>query len=161
MRSRGHDSEVLGGVRRIVLCTLVLGLSGTATDLLFIRHFEDTLQLIPLALVGGAALCLTCHGLRPGPVTVRALQAMMLLLVLGGLLGVVFHYQANVEFQRELDPSLGSMALFWKVMRATAPPALAPGTMAQLGLLGMAFTYRHPALDRRFDHRKKREEEET
>ncbi|HYJ16246.1 MAG TPA: hypothetical protein VE170_12200 [Candidatus Limnocylindria bacterium] len=29
---------------------------------------------------------------------------------------------------------------------AKAPPLLAPGSMVQLGLLGLAYTYKHPAL---------------
>jgi hypothetical protein len=36
--------------------------------------------------------------------------------------------------------------LFVKVVTAKAPPALAPGVMVQLGLLGLVYTYKHPAL---------------
>jgi len=32
------------------------------------------------------------------------------------------------------------------VVEATAPPALSPGLLVQLGLLGLVYTYRHPAL---------------
>ncbi len=63
-----------------------------------------------------------------------------------GIIGITLHYQANAEFQREIDPALGGLALFWKVVEATAPPALAPGVMVQLGLLGLVYTYKHPAL---------------
>jgi hypothetical protein len=31
-------------------------------------------------------------------------------------------------------------------MKAKAPPALAPASMIQLGLLGLLYTYRHPSL---------------
>ena len=31
-------------------------------------------------------------------------------------------------------------------MTAKAPPALAPAGMIQMGLLGLLYTYRHPAL---------------
>jgi hypothetical protein len=79
---------------------------------------------------------------------VRTLQIAMVLLIVGGALGVVMHYQGNVEFQREVDPTLHGWPLFAKAIRAKAPPALAPGSMAQLGLLGLVYTYRHPALKR-------------
>jgi hypothetical protein len=69
----------------------------------------------------------------------------MVLFVVAGALGIYYHYAANVEFQREVDPSLVGTALFWKAMAAKAPPALAPGSMAQLGLIGLAYTFRHPA----------------
>jgi hypothetical protein len=45
-----------------------------------------------------------------------------------------------------MDPTQSSWTLFTKVMTAHAPPALAPGVMAQLGLLGLIYTYQHPAL---------------
>jgi hypothetical protein len=45
-----------------------------------------------------------------------------------------------------MDPSLSGWPLFVKVVTAKAPPALAPGVMVQLGLLGLVYTYRHPAL---------------
>jgi hypothetical protein len=58
---------------------------------------------------------------------------------------VVLHYRANVEFQREVDPSIAGRALLVKAMKAKAPPALAPGTMTQLGLIGLAYAYRYPS----------------
>jgi hypothetical protein len=71
----------------------------------------------------------------------------MALCVASGLLGMVLHYRANVEFQREIDPSLAGTRLFWKVVRAKAPPSLAPGVMAELGLLGLLFAYRPAAAE--------------
>ena len=70
----------------------------------------------------------------------------MLLFVAAGGFGIVLHYRANVEYQLESDPGLKGRALMWKVLAAKSPPALAPGVMAQLGLLGLAYAYRHPAL---------------
>jgi len=69
---------------------------------------------------------------------VRAVQAAMAVVIITGAAGVVFHYRANMEFQLELDPSLGGFALMMKVLEAKAPPALAPGNMALLGLIGLA-----------------------
>jgi hypothetical protein len=70
----------------------------------------------------------------------------MVLFIVSGLAGFVLHYQGNREFQLEVNPSLDGLELFLKVIRAKAPPALAPGAMIHLGLLGLAYTYRHPAL---------------
>ncbi|MFB3131882.1 MAG: hypothetical protein ACE10K_05095, partial [Rhodothermales bacterium] len=49
------------------------------------------------------------------------------------------------EFELEMYPTLKGLELFWESIKG-ATPALAPGTMIQLGLLGWAYTYRHPAL---------------
>ena len=61
-----------------------------------------------------------------------------------GGLGAVLHYRANMEFKLEMDPSLSGLALFSSVVRAKAPPAMAPATMVLLGLLGLVAAYRRP-----------------
>ncbi|MFL6279892.1 MAG: hypothetical protein ACJ731_07260, partial [Vicinamibacterales bacterium] len=55
-----------------------------------------------------------------------------------------------VEFQREVDPAIVGRELVVKAMTAKTPPALAPGSMSQLGLIGLAYAYRYP-LRRRTD----------
>jgi len=137
--------DVAGVVRRILMGTLLLGMLGTTAELLLLGHYEDAKQLIPLALVGMAFAVLAWHAAAGRAASVRALQLMMLLFIGAGLLGSVLHFRSSMEFQLETDPSLRGRKLLSKAMRAKAPPALAPGSMLQLGLLGLAFTYRHPA----------------
>jgi hypothetical protein len=139
-----EQARTLEGVRRILLFVLLLGMLGTTIELLFLKHDEEALQLIPLVLLGAAFGAIVWHAVRPGRGSLGALQIMMVLFIAAGVLGMYFHYGANVAFQREVDPSIGGMALFWKAMAAKTPPALAPGSMAQLGLIGLAYTYRHP-----------------
>jgi hypothetical protein len=52
-----------------------------------------------------------------------------------------------MEFELETYPSISGLALFKEAMMG-ATPALAPGTMIELGLIGLAYTYRHPLLVR-------------
>ena len=80
--------------------------------------------------------------------SIYALRAIMVLSIVSGGAGLILHSRANAEFQLDIDPSAGGPALWLKVLRAKAPPALAPGLMAHIGLLGLAYTYRHPALPR-------------
>ena len=84
---------------------------------------------------------------RPRRGVLKTFQMLMVLYLLIGLLGVYLHYRGNVEFALERYPTLGGLQLIWKALRG-ATPALAPGALAQLGLLGLLYTYRHPALDR-------------
>ena len=65
----------------------------------------------------------------------------MLLLFLSGFVGI-WHFQATTEFQLEMDPASRVSALFRKAILAKAPPALAPGAMIQLGLIGLAYTFK-------------------
>jgi hypothetical protein len=69
----------------------------------------------------------------------------MVLCIVGGAIGILLHYHGAKEFQLEVDPSLRGVALFWKVMRAKAPPALAPAALIGLGVLGLTYAFRHPA----------------
>jgi hypothetical protein len=75
----------------------------------------------------------------------------MLAFLVVGALGVYLHVSGNVEFALERDPSLTGTGLLWKALRG-ATPALAPGALAQIGLLGLLYTYRHPALARANAH---------
>lgn len=133
-------------VRRFILLILLIGLAGTLAELLLLGHDEEPRQVIPIAIIGSAFLLLAWHGLRPRPWILQAFRLVMVLSLASGLVGIGLHYNASAEFQREVDPSIEGRALVWKAMQAKAPPALAPGVMVQLGLLGLAFAFRHPVM---------------
>ena len=133
-------------IRRLVLGVLVLGLVGSGADLIALKHYEDPWQQFPLALIVAALGVTAWHVVAGSLMSVRVLQALMLLFLVAGGLGFLLHYRANMAFQLDMDPSLSGWEIFTKVIRAAAPPALAPGVMAQLGLLGLVYCYRHPAV---------------
>jgi hypothetical protein len=145
---RGAGGEEPGPVRRLLLALVLLGIVGLAAELILLEHTESVWQWVPLAALGLGFACAAAVALRPAPGTLRPFQAVMALFVAAGVLGLYLHYRGNVEFELEGDPSLRGLDLFWKAMTG-ATPALAPGALAQLGLLGLVFTYRHPALSRR------------
>jgi DNA uptake protein ComE-like DNA-binding protein len=132
-------------VRRNVLAILVMGLAGTGVELLLLGHYESRWQLVPLGLIGVSLLTLGWHALSRGATSVRALQAVMALCVLGGGAGILQHYRGNSEFELEMYPDIRGFELFAKSVTG-ATPALAPGTMALLGLLGLVYTHGHPRL---------------
>lgn len=129
----------------MLLFILVLGLIGTAAELMLLQHYENGWQALPLVLIGLALLVLVWHGVTRGPASVRGLQAVMVLFLLSGLIGVGLHHNANAEFELEMDPTLRGFRLFRESLSG-ATPALAPGTMVQLGLIGLMYAYRHPRL---------------
>jgi hypothetical protein len=132
-------------LRQLVLALVVLGIIGLEIELALLRHAESFSQWIPhVVLLAGFVTTVAVY-LRPARVTFRVFQTMMWIFVVVGLLGVFFHLKGNVEFAMERDPSLSGAKLIWKVLRG-ATPALAPGALSQLGLLGLLYTYRHPAL---------------
>ena len=132
--------------RRILMAILILGIAGISAELWLIAHTEDVYQLIPLVLAAAGAISAIAVALRPTAGSVRVFQAVMLFFLLSGVAGMWLHFQVNMEFQLEMDPALTGVALYRKAILAKTPPALAPGAMIQLGLIGLAYTFRHPLL---------------
>jgi len=132
--------------RRILLGILVLGVIGISAELLLLSHTEHWNQWIPLVLNDITIAMCVVVAFKPTTGTIRLFQLIMLLMIISGGVGMYLHLQANMEFQREMDATLSGWALLKKSVVAKAPPALAPGAMTQLGLIGLAYTFKHPAL---------------
>ena len=134
--------------RRMLLAILLLGVIGISAELLLLGHIEDLNQLIPLVLAGATIVASGLVTIKPTVSSIRLFQFVMVLLIVSGAVGMYLHFNANMEFQLEMDASLTGMNLFRKAILAKTPPALAPGAMTQLGLIGLAYTFRHPVLGR-------------
>jgi hypothetical protein len=131
-------------LRQLVLVLVFIGIVGLEVELALLRHADSFTQWIPhVSLLIGLAATAAVY-FRPGPDTLRVFQVVMLSFLAVGALGVYLHIQGNVEFALERDPTLNGAKLIWKTLRG-ATPALAPGALAQLGLLGLLYTYQHPA----------------
>jgi len=141
------EPESLSFIRRLLLITLLVSLVGTISELLLLEHFEDPWQWTPIALIGAALLVLAWHGVEHGRTSLNVFRGLMVLFVASGGLGVILHYRGNVEFELEMYPDMHGWKLFAETMTG-ATPALAPGAMVQIGLVGLAWAFRHPALTR-------------
>lgn len=131
-------------LRKLLLVTLVVSVVGTLIELLLLEHFEDIWQWAPIMLLVAALLTLAWHGLGRGSTALNVLRGLMVLSMVSGLVGLLLHYKGNVEFELEMYPDLSGWKLFKDAMMG-ATPALAPGAMLQIGLVGLAWTFRHPA----------------
>ena len=137
-----NGSADSGGMLRLwILGVLVLGLLGTVVELVLLSHYEQPVQLVPVVLIVLALIVLVWHVMGRGAASLRVLMGLMILFVLAGFAGFVAHFHGSAEFQLDLEPSLSTWELLEKVMRAKAPPLLAPGMMMQLGLLGLAYVF--------------------
>lgn len=134
-------------VRQALLAILAIGIVGTGVELLLLKHTEDWWQWAPIVMLGAALIVNVAVALKPVAGTLRALQGLMLLFVVTGVVGTWLHYAGNVEWELERMASLSGLELFRSAIMG-ATPTLAPGTMVQLGLIGLLYTYRHPALSR-------------
>jgi hypothetical protein len=140
-----HRIELLRGW---ILIILVLGLLGTITELVLLEHYEQPLQFVPLVLIVAALATVWWEFRRRAIASHRAMQIVMALFVLAGFAGFAAHFQGSAAYQLELDPEMGKWELLEKILRAKAPPLLAPGMMLQLGLLGLAYGFSDPRFRR-------------
>jgi hypothetical protein len=139
--SQSIQADRITQLRGWILGILLLGLLGTVTELVLLEHYEQPLQLVPLVLIVAAVAATGWEFRRHDTASRRAMQIVMALFVLAGFAGFVAHFHGSAEYQLELNPDMGNWELLDKILRAKAPPLLAPGMMLQLGLLGFAYVF--------------------
>lgn len=141
-----RDAVTLHRLRRLLAILILLGLLGTAAELLLVNHIEDARQWTPVILIALAVPVLLWLTAAPSRAAVRGWQALMFAFIISGGIGLWLHWQAKIEFKQETDASLTGAKLFWESLKSVSPPALAPAAMIHLGLLGLLCIYRHPSL---------------
>lgn len=140
-----HEPEPLSSIRRILLALVLLGIAGLSIELLLLEHTESATQLLPFAVLGIGLASSATVAIGPTRRSLRLFQLVMLLFVAAGLLGLFLHLRGNIEFERETNPTARGFDLLWQSLRGGIP-LLAPAAMAQLGLVGLVFAFRHPVL---------------
>jgi hypothetical protein len=133
------DSPV-NRMRWMLRALLVLGILGIGAELLLTGHTEEATQWIPIVAMGIGLVALGLDVFSRGRLGTGVMRLAMVALVGVGALGLWYHYESNVEFQRELDADGSAWEHFVASMRATSPPSLAPGAMALLGGIGLIST---------------------
>lgn len=135
------QDQRLSTIRTVIFTVLILGMGGLLAELALIAHYEDAAQWIPIALLAAGLVVVTADLVLARGWTQLLVQLTMVLVMAAGVLGIYFHFQGSREFQLEMDPQLRGTALIWHVLRAKSPPTLAPGSMIQLGVLGLGYAY--------------------
>ncbi|HYJ16247.1 MAG TPA: hypothetical protein VE170_12205 [Candidatus Limnocylindria bacterium] len=108
----GVEGWRLSRLRKILLSILALGMIGSLTELILLKHSEDLYQWIPLVLLGFGLPMLAWQGALGGVLSLRLLRWLMCGFVAAGIAGVYFHFQGSVEFRLESQPKLAGMELF-------------------------------------------------
>jgi hypothetical protein len=128
------------------MALVAFGILGLGTELVLLEHFEEAWQWTPFVTLGFGLVSLGWVAYGPNPTAIRTFRVAMGFMLLAGLLGLWFHYRSNVEFEVEMDPDATGWILIWAALRG-GTPALAPGAMLQIGLLGLVAVYGHPVSD--------------
>ena len=147
----GYDPgfvETTGAVetrlRRLVLALFCFGSLGMGVELFALGHYEDQWQLVPLLVLSIALVSALLQATVGNRASLLMMKTVCVAMMVAGVAGIILHYRGNLEFQIEINPDLAGWDLFSRIVHAKAPPALAPGVMAQLGLLGLIYCFRHP-----------------
>jgi len=135
------DDGVLVRIRRYLFALLAIGCVGTTLELLLLGHYEDVTQFAPLVLLVTGIAATGWHLVARHAYSARVLQLVMVLFVASGAVGVGLHFRGNVEFEREMYPTMAGLELIGKTLTG-ATPVLAPATMALLGGVGLLAVYR-------------------
>ena len=131
--------------RTVLLYVLVVGALGILAELLLLGHDDDTLQFIPLGIGAAYLLAFAWYGATRARRAVLAVRVVSGLACVSAAVGIFLHYRATVEWELETTPTMHGMALYREAVTGSLP-LLAPGAMLQLGLLGLLWSHRHPAL---------------
>ncbi len=86
----GPYLATLVALRRFLFVILFVGLVGTATELVFLGHYEDKWQLIPFVVLGLAMLAslgVALHRAGSRDVVTRLFRTAMILLIVSGAAG--------------------------------------------------------------------------
>jgi hypothetical protein len=139
-------ADTLSRLRRFLLVLSILLLGGTVVELSLVKHWVDTVQLIPFGLCGLGSIAAFLALLRPRRATLLGLRVCMGVVVCGSLFGIYEHFSNNLAFQREIKPNAPIRDVLVSAV-AGGNPLLAPGTLAVAAVLALAATYYHPGLE--------------
>jgi hypothetical protein len=152
-----HEDTRATGLLRIIRWSLLLlaGLSivSIALELLFLRHWGGAQTIVWLG-VAALSVALALLTIRPSPIRVRAAQAIALTSCLVAVVGLGFHVSENLDagsLDRDYADRWEQMSDIDQLVAATTgkvgpAPTLAPGALAQIGLLLLIASLGHPAL---------------
>ena len=132
--------SVISVVRRSLLAILVIGLIGTEIELFLLKHTDGFWQILPLALVGAGVVVVAWCAFTGSSTSLRVLDVVMIAFIVSGAAGVLLHFKGNIEWERERTPGISGSPLVRQALMG-ATPTLAPGTMLQLGLVGLIYSY--------------------
>ncbi|PAU94698.1 hypothetical protein CK503_04285 [Aliifodinibius salipaludis] len=140
------NEAILQRLRRFLFGVVAFTLIGIVVELILLEHTEETLQWIPFiaSIVGGISVATAW--LKPNGITLKAFRWIMVGMIVISFLGVYFHFQGNLDFIREINPSYSLSESIWPAIKGSYP-LLAPGVFFLVGILGSAATYKHPKLE--------------
>lgn len=125
-------------LKKLTCATFVFMLLGVGLELYLLSHYEDTLQTIPLFCIGSIILLSIIIPFKRSVFLLTLFKVILVATALSGIYGTFLHLRANYEFEIEMKPNADNWDLFTESLSG-ALPALAPGSMIVLALIGYSY----------------------
>jgi hypothetical protein len=141
-----NSEQSLARIRQFLLIISAGVFIMTVTELFFLSHWTETIQLLPFLLSGWGLIVLSLAYFRPNTMTINILRWSMIVIGLCSLIGIYEHMANNLGFQMEIQPNATS----WELIMATfegANPVLAPGILMLGAAIGWTAAYGHSTLE--------------
>jgi len=143
-----NSEQSLARIRQFLLIISAGVFVMTVTELFFLSHWTETIQLLPFVLSGWGLIALLFAYFRPSPATIKFLRWSMIVIGLCSLIGIYEHMSNNLGFQMEIQPNSST----WELILATlegANPVLAPGILMLGAAIGWTAVYQRSGLEHR------------
>lgn len=133
-------------LRQFLLSVAAFIFIGTIFELILLEHTEEILQWIPFVVSSIGLGIIVVAWYIPKMIIFKILRWIMFGVTLSSFVGVYLHFSGNLAFTREINPSFTLAESLWPAMKGSYP-LLAPGILFLAGILSLAATYQHPALE--------------
>jgi hypothetical protein len=154
-QSGADDPSGAGAMRRGLVALAAAGTVGVAIELLLLRHWTESRELIAWFAVAVLAVAVVLAAYRPSRRTIRAARGLAVAVLVTSVIGVLVHVWANYE-SAPLDarytaswPTTAEPVRWLLAATDTVgpSPSLAPLALAFVALMLLLAVVRHPALE--------------
>ena len=148
----GDNAASADLLRQGVLWLAILGTTGTSLELVLLRHWDNTLELIPFVALGVLSAAIVLVVWRPSGRRIRVAQVLAASVLVTSAIGVFIHIRANYEsapldFRYTDSWPTTAEPIRW-LLAATdtvgPSPTLAPAAIGFVALALLVATMRHP-----------------
>lgn len=145
------DAHVL---RTSLLAVAGISIVGIAAELLVERHWGSLVRYVPWICLAVMAWAVYVLARRPTRRVVRAARVLAVIVMAGAGLGIALHINENytaapLDFRyQDTWATMSEPERWWAAFSKSVGPAptFAPAALAEVGLLVLVATRRHPAL---------------
>ena len=141
-----NSDAILARLRKFLLFISAGVFVMTTIELIFLGHWNETVQYLPFALSALGLITLAFFYFRPDRASLVVLRWSMIVIGLCSFLGFYAHMTGNYRFFLEFYSRATTLELV-KAALAGDNPVLAPGILLLGAVIGLAASYQHPLLE--------------